>query len=184
MITWSISTKPCPIITWDGVVFNGEHHYVDHIYYMIHAWPFGLSVPRPYLHMLGSSSLIWVFRVCNCFAPVVFERRAYHTRSSRGVSARRTFTTVHTQGEHLYLEINKGSSYNTTAVLRKIRRIKDKHHMQSKYVTWYGHHHLVLIISITESSSWSPSSPVRHLDLHRSIVVVSLTIVTTTIANA
>ena len=37
--------------------------------------------------------------MCNCFAPVVFERRAYHTRSSRGVSARRTFTTVHTQGE-------------------------------------------------------------------------------------
>ena len=29
MITWSKSTKPCPIITWDGVVFNGEHLYVD-----------------------------------------------------------------------------------------------------------------------------------------------------------
>ena len=80
--------------------------YVDHIYYMIHARPFGLSVPRPYLHMLGSSSLTQVFRVCkNWLAPVVFERRAYHTRSSRGVSARRTVATVHTQGEQLYLEI-------------------------------------------------------------------------------
>jgi len=37
-------------------------------------------------------------------APVVFERRAYHTRSSHGVSARRTFAMVHTRGEHLYLE--------------------------------------------------------------------------------
>src|SRR6266516_6614579 len=90
----------------DGVVFNGEHLYVDHIYYMIHARPFGLSVPRPYLHMLGSSSLTSsILRVQNWLAPVVCERRAYHTRSSRGVSARRTVATVHTQGEHLYLEI-------------------------------------------------------------------------------
>ena len=94
------------IITSDGVVFNGEHHYVDHIYYMIHVRPFGLSVPRPYLHMLGSSSLTRVFCVCkNWLAPVVCERRAYHTRSSRGVSARQTIATVHTHGEHLYLEI-------------------------------------------------------------------------------
>ena len=91
-------------VRWSS--FNGEHHYVDHIYYMIHARPFGLSVPRPYLHMLGSSSLTRVFlRVQNWLAPVVYERRAYHTRSSRGVSARRTIATVHTQGEHLYLEI-------------------------------------------------------------------------------
>ena len=41
----------------------------------------------------------------NWLAPIVCERRAYHTRSSRGVSARRTFATVHTQGEQLYLEI-------------------------------------------------------------------------------
>ena len=138
---------------------------------MIHARPFGLRVPRPYLHMLGSSSLTRVFRVCNCFAPVVFERRAYHTRSSRGVSARRTFATVHTQGEH-FLIISERSSYNATVNQSKIRCIKDKHHMQSKYVTWYGHHHLVLVISISEAPSWSPSSPARHLDLHRSIVVV------------
>ena len=64
MFTWSISTKPCPIITWDGIVFNGEHLYVDHICYMIHVRPFGLSVPRPYLHMLGLSSLTRVFCVC------------------------------------------------------------------------------------------------------------------------
>ena len=90
-------------VRWSS--FIGEHHYVDHIYYMIHARPFGLSVPRPYLHMLGSSSLTQVFCVCkNWLAPVVCERSAYHTRSSRGVLARRTVATVQTQGEHLYLE--------------------------------------------------------------------------------
>ena len=31
---------------------------------------------------------------------------------------------------------------------------------------WYGHHHLVLVISISEAPSWSPSSPARHHDLH------------------
>ena len=48
----------------DGVVFNGEHHYVDHIYYMIHDRCFDLSVPRPCLYMLGSSSLTRVFHTC------------------------------------------------------------------------------------------------------------------------
>ena len=56
--------------------------------------------------MLGSSSLTQVFlRVQNWLAPVVCEHRAYHTLSSRGVSARQTVATVHTQGEHLYVEI-------------------------------------------------------------------------------
>ena len=73
--------------------------------------------------------------VQNWLAPVVCERRAYHTRSSRGVSARRTFTTVHTQGEHLYLEFSERSYYSATAVLSKIRCIKDKHHMHSN--KWY-----------------------------------------------
>ena len=39
--------------------------------------------------------------------------------------------------------------------------------MQSKYVTWYGHHHLVPLISISKVPSWSPSSPAWHHDLHR-----------------
>ena len=34
-------------VRWSS--FNGEHHYVDHIYYMIDARPFGLSVPGPYI---------------------------------------------------------------------------------------------------------------------------------------
>src|SRR6266496_3329789 len=115
---------------------------------MIHARPFGLSVPRPYLHMLASSSLTRVFRVCkNWLAPVVCERRAYHTRSSRGVSARRTVAMVHTQGRTLTLKFSERSSYNATVVLSKIRCIKDKHHMQSKYVTSYDHHYFRMLLT-------------------------------------
>ena len=77
-------------VRWSS--FNGEHHYVDHIYYMIHVRP-------------------------------------YRSPCSEAIS------------------------YNATVVLSKIRCIKDKHHMQSKYVTWYGHRHLVLVISISEASS-------------------------------
>ena len=61
---------------------------------------------------------------------------------------------------------SKGSSYKATAELSKIRCIKDKHHMQSKYVTWYGHRHLVPLISISKVPSWSLSSPAWHHDLH------------------
>ena len=53
---------------------------------------------------------------------------------------------------------SKGSSHNATVVPCKIRCIKDKHHMQSKYVTWYGHHHILCF--------WSPS-PKHRYDLHR-----------------
>ena len=38
--------------------------------------------------------------------------------------------------------------------------------MQSKYVTWYGHHHLAPLISISKVLSWSLSLPAWHHDLH------------------
>ena len=89
-----------------------DHHvrwsssYVDHIYYMIHARPFGLQCSEA---MSKHARLVKfnpsILHVQNCLTPVVCECRAYHTLSSRGVSALQTFTTVHTQGEHLYLEI-------------------------------------------------------------------------------
>ena len=172
-------------LQWDGVVINGEHLDVDHIYYMIHVRPSSLQCSEAMsVHARLVKFNPSIPHVKNCLAPVVCERRAYHTRSSRGVSARRTFASVHTQGEHFIpWNLVKGSSYNATAVLSKIRCIKDKHQMQSKYVTWYGHHHLVLLISISKASSWSPSSPARHLDLHHCTMVVSPTIASTTIAN-
>ena len=105
-----------------------------------------------------------ILHVQNCLAPVVCERRAHHTRSSRGVSARRTSQRCILRENTYTLKFSEISSYNATVNQRKIRCIKDKHHMQSKFVTWYGHHHLVLMISITEASPWSPSSPAWHHD--------------------
>ena len=73
---------------------------------MIHARPFGLQCSKAISayasHVKFNPSIP---RVQNWLAPIVCERRAYHTRSSRGVSTRRTVATVHTQGEHLYIEI-------------------------------------------------------------------------------
>ena len=66
IMMFTIETTPSHVMIGHGLVdldhvrwssFNGEHHYVDHIYYMIHVRPFGLRVPRPYLYMLGSSSM-------------------------------------------------------------------------------------------------------------------------------
>ena len=185
MITWSKSTKPCPIITWDGVVFNGEHLYVDHIYYMIHVQPFGLSVPRPCLYMLGSSSLTRLFRMCKTVLHPLYVNVELITPDHHVVSRHDELSQRCILRENTYtLKFSEGLSYNATVILSKIRCIKDKHHMQSKYMTWYGHNHLVPLISISKAPSWSPSSPAWHLDLHRRIVVVSPTIASTNIATA
>mgnify|MGYP005829299183 CR=1 FL=1 len=84
----------------------GEHHYVDHIYYMIHIQPFDLQCSKAisvYARPVKFNPSIPCVQIW--LAPIVFERRSYHTRSSRGVSAQRTVATVHTKGEQLYLEI-------------------------------------------------------------------------------
>ena len=52
------------------------------------------------------------------------------------------------------------------SIKARIRCITDKHHMQSKYVTWYGNHHPVPLIFISNVPSWSPSSSAWHHDLH------------------
>ena len=99
--TWGLST-----ITWDGVVINGEHLYIDHIYYMIHIWPFGLQCSEAMsIHARLVRFNPSIPHVQNCLTPDVCERRVYCTRSSRGASKRWTLATVHTQGEHFYLEI-------------------------------------------------------------------------------
>ena len=170
-------------VRWSS--FNGEHHYVDHIYYMIHARPFGLSVPRPYLHMVGSSSLTWVFCMCKTGLHPLYVNVEPITPDHHVVSHHEVLSQRCILGENTCtLIISERSSYKATVELSKITCIKDKHHMQSKYVTWYGHHHLVPLISISKAPSWSPSSPAWHIDLHRSIVVVSPTIASTTIATA
>ena len=139
---------------------------------MIHARPFGLSVPRPYLHMLGSSSLSRVFCMCKTGLHPLYVNVELITPDHHVVSRHDEFWQRCILRENTFiLKFSERSSYNATINQSKIRCIKDKHHMQ--YVIWYGHHHLVLVISISEAPSWSPSSSTRHLDLHRSIVVVS-----------
>ena len=143
------------------------------------------SVPRPCLYMLGSSSLTRVFRMCNTGLHPLYVNIELITPDHHVVSQHEELSQRCILRENTYtLKFSEGSSYNATAVLRKRRRIKDKHHMQSKYVTWYGHHHLVPLISISKAPSWSPSSPTWHLDLHRSVIVVSPAIASTTIATA
>ena len=142
------------------------------------------SVPRPYLHMLGSSSLTRVFRVCKTGLHPLYVNVELITPDHHVVSRHNELWQRFILRENTFtLKFSERSSYKASAELSKIICIKDKHHMQSKYVTWYGHHHLVPLISISKALSWSPSSPAWHLDLHRRIVVVSPTIASTTIAT-
>ena len=134
---------------------------------MIHVRPFGLSVPRPCLYMLGSSSLSWVFCTCKTVLHLLYVNVELITPDHHVVSRHDELSQRCILRENTYtLKFSEGSSYNATAILSKIRCIKDKHHMQSKYVTWYGHDHLVPLISISKVPSWSPSSPAWHHDLH------------------
>ena len=82
-------------VRWTIII--GEHLHVDRIYHTTHARPFGLLCSEAisaYARLVKFNPSI--LRVQNRLAPVVDGRRAYHTRSSRGVSARRTVAMVHT----------------------------------------------------------------------------------------
>ena len=157
--------------------------YVDHIYYMTHVRPFGLQCSETmYIHARLVKFNPSILHVQNYLTPIVLSL-------SHPIITWCLGTTNCRNGAYLGRTLipwnfSEGSSYNATIVLSKIRCIKDKHHMRSKYVTWCGHHHLVPLISISKAPSWSPLSPAWHLDLHRSVVVVSPTIASTTIANA
>ena len=132
--------------------------YVDHIYYMIHARPFGLQCSEAMsVHARLVKFNPSILRVQNWLTPVVFEGRAYHTRSSCGASARRTFATVHTEGEHLYLKIL------VRIVLRCYRcSRKNKTHKKINITCNQNRHDMAIIILCI----WSPSPKHRH-DLHR-----------------
>ena len=152
---------------------------------MIHARPFGLSVPRPYLYMLGSSSLTWLFCMFKTVLHPLYLNVELITPDHHVVSWHDELWQRCILRENTFiLKFSERSSYNATVNQSRIRYIKDKHHMQSKYVTWYGHHHLVPLISISKAPSCFPLSPAWHLDLHRSVIVVSPTIASTTIATA
>ena len=99
---------------------------------MIHARPFGLQCSEAiyaYARLVKFNPSI--LRVQNWLAPVVCERRAYHT-DHHMVSRHDKLSQRCILRENTYtLKFSERSSYNATAVLNKIRCIKDKHHMQS-----------------------------------------------------
>ena len=129
--TWSESTRPCPIITWDRLVNIGEHLHVDRIYYTTHARPFGLRVLRPCLHMLGSSSLTRVFRVCETGLHPLYVNIELITPDHHVVSQHDELSQRCILRENTYtLKFSERSTYNANAILSKIRCIKDKNHMQ------------------------------------------------------
>ena len=141
------------------------------------------NVPRPCLYMLGSSSLTWVFRMCKTGLHLLYVNIEPITPDHHVVSRHEELSQQCILRENTYnLKFSERSSYKATAELSKIRCIKDKHHMQSKYVTWYGHHHLAsLIYIVTGMTPWSPSSWSLSMCLH---MVVSPTIDLATISIA
>ena len=135
---------------------------------MIHVWPFGLSVPRPYLYMLGSSSLTRVFCLCKTGLQSLYVNVELITPDHHVVSQHEELSQRCILRENTYtLKFSGGSSYNATAILRKIRCIKDKHHMQPKIcdMIWPSSScafdlHLqstVMITIVTDLTPWSPS---------------------------
>ena len=100
---------------------------------MIHARPFGLIVPRPYLYMLGSSSLTQVFRVSKSGLYPLYLNIEPITPDHHMVSQHEELSQRCILRENTYtLKFSERSSYKATAEVSKIRCIKDKHHMQSK----------------------------------------------------
>ena len=141
---------------------------------MTHVRPFGLLCSEAMsVHARLVKFNPSVSACATWLTPVVCERRVYHTRSSRRVSKRRTFATVHTRGEHnLSWNLSEGSPYNATIVLSKIRCIKGlTSHANHKW------HDMAMNLRF-----WSPSPKHRH-DLHHhrhdtmiSIILISINV--------
>ena len=149
---------------------------------------FDLSVScvrRPYLYMLGLSSLTQVFHMCNTGLHPLYVNVESITPDHHVVLRNDELSQWCTLGENTILSWNfsEGSPYNATVVLSKIRCIKGlTSHANHKW------HDMTIILCF-----WSPSPKHRHDHLrhrrdtlisYRSIVVVSPTIASTTIATA
>src|SRR6187399_2644243 len=82
------------------------------------------SVPRPYLYMLGSSSLTRVFCVCKTGLHPLYLNVELITPDHHVVSRHNELSQRCILRENTYtLKFSKGSSYNATVVLSKIRSI-------------------------------------------------------------
>ena len=125
---------------------------------MIHVRPFGLSVPRPYLHVLGLSSLTRVFCTCKTglhllYVNVELTTPDHHVVSRHGQLCQRCILRVNT----FSLKFSERPSYNATTILRKIRCIKVN--ITCNQYKWYDIPIIILCL-------WSPSPKHRH-DHHR-----------------
>ena len=132
------------------------------------------SVPRPCLYMLGSSSLSQVFRMCKTVLHPLYVNVELITPDHHVVSQHEELSQRCILRENTYtLNLVKGSSYNATAVLSKIRCIKIN--ITCNQNMW---HDMAIIILCL----WSPSPKYRH-DLHRhrhdtmiSIILISINV--------
>ena len=115
------------------------------------------SVLRPYLHMLGSSSLTWVFCVCKTGLHLLYVNIETITPDHHVVLRNDELSQRCTLGENTILSWNfsEGSPYNATIVLSKIRCIKGlTSHANHKW------HDMAINLCF-----WSPSRK-HHHDLH------------------
>ena len=157
-VTWSRSTNPSSIITWDEVVsmVNIYMLIISTIWLMLDLSVF--RVPRPCLYMLGSSSLTRVFCMCKTGLHPLYANVESITPDHHVVLRNDEPSQRRTLGGNTILSWNfsEGSSYNATVVLSKIRCIKG--------LTSHANHkwHDMAI----NSCFWSPSPKHRH-DLHR-----------------
>ena len=128
------------------------------------------SVPRPYLHILGSSSLTWVFRMCKTglhpfYVNIELITLDHHVVSRHDELSQRCILRENT----CTLKFSERSSYNATAELRKIRYIKDEHKCNQNM--W---HDMAIIILCL----WSPSPKHGHdLHHHRHDTMISIILI-------
>ena len=125
------------------------------------------SVPRPCPYMLGLSSLTRVFRMCKPVLHPLSVNVELITPDHHVMSQHEELSQWCILGENTYtLKFSKGSSYNATAVLSKIRCKKINitcnqnmwPDMAIIILCFWSHLQSIVMISIvTGSTPWSPS---------------------------
>ena len=131
MITWSKSTKPCPIITWDGVVslVHITMLIISTIWFTLDLSVF--RVPRPCLYMLGSSSQPKCIACVNLAYTRCIRALESITPDHHVVLRNTKLSQQCTVRGNTFLKLLWGIILFTTVVLSKQDEKHDKHHMQS-----------------------------------------------------
>jgi len=134
---------------------------------MIHVWPSVSSVSRPCLYMLGSSSLTQVFRIYKTVLHLLYVNIGNITPVITWCLSMENCRNGAYSGRTIIpWNLVKGSSYNATTVLRKIRCIKIN--IMCNQNMW---HDMAIIILCFRS----PSPKHRHdLHYHRLDTLISI----------